>query len=517
MHTSGEQHVQTLEEHRGRGPTAGDGHLFAIRQQPGDLGLPQREAGARADMATALTSLEDELAGTGGEEPAEQTRRGHVQEGVDAGGFQGRRLGRAPAGDQRAGRADLADGLDLSRTDLRRGEAEDPDAPWGIPEQGPRLFQQGTDLVAAHQGQGEKRQATGVGHRLGELGPVTDPRHGSLRDRETQTPVGGKGRARGKRGKPNRGRKLALDSVPNRRDDAAGGDVPVGQRGREGAVLTDRQKLFAQVTGTETVCDSILVQLLAVELGNRQIGPDIHAMPGQDRGLAAVHAPDGGSDLGRQLHLPDKCELDVQHDADRPRGNSGRGGVRPHSTGGPHRPVQVTGCEQMLEQGERGQGADPAAGLASPGDQTVGTGRDRRPGLGNRGDLDEDAPAPGRGCGLDIPAPVGRPGIPDRLRLTDRHGLSRQYGLPDRGRRPGREDDGVHLGRQFPRPGRATGGHPHPERASRPASRVRERNARNGGVTSQVENTEPAGSDHSGDQPRIRLGEGSDGNDEVPQ
>ncbi len=104
-----------------------------------------------------------------------------MQEGVDAGRLQRRRLGRTPTGDQRAGRADVVDGLKLRGPDLRRGEAEDPDSPGGAREQSLRLLQQDPDLVPAHQGQREERQTAPVGHRPGELGPVADPGHGSLR------------------------------------------------------------------------------------------------------------------------------------------------------------------------------------------------------------------------------------------------------------------------------------------------------------------------------------------------
>ncbi len=166
--------------------------------------------------------------------------------------------------------------------------------------------------------------------------------------------------------------------------------------------------------------------------------------------------------------------------------------MRPHPAGGPHGQVQAVGGEQVLEQGERGQVADPAAGLAAPGDQAVGAGRGRHLRLRDRGDLDEDASAPDRRrrhVPLTVPPPVGR---------------------------PGGEDDGVHLGRQLPRAGGAADGHPYPERAARPAGRVRERGAR-GGVPPQVENAEAAGPGHRGHQACVRLGEGGDGDDEVPR
>ncbi len=74
VHAAREQQVQPGEERgAGRLPTLG-GHPLAIGQQPGDLCLPQRETRPRSHVAAALTSLEGELAGTVGEEPAEQAR-----------------------------------------------------------------------------------------------------------------------------------------------------------------------------------------------------------------------------------------------------------------------------------------------------------------------------------------------------------------------------------------------------------------------------------------------------------
>ena len=53
-------------------------------EQPLDLGVPQREARARADVAAALAALEDEAAGAVLEEPVQQARRRHVEVGRDA-------------------------------------------------------------------------------------------------------------------------------------------------------------------------------------------------------------------------------------------------------------------------------------------------------------------------------------------------------------------------------------------------------------------------------------------------
>ncbi len=409
MHAAGEQHMHTLEKLGAGLLPVLVGHPFAVGQQPRDLALPQRKARAWAHVATALASLEDELAGTVGEESAEQTRRGHMQEGVDAGRLQRGRLGRTPTRDQRARRTDGADRLQLGGTDLRRGESEYSNTPRCTGEQSGGLLQQRPGLGPAQQSKGEKRQATTVGHRPGELGPVTDPRHRPLRDRNAQTPVDREGRARGQRGEPRGGGEMLPDRLPDRCDDPAGGDVTISEQGREGSVLADRQELRTQVTGTQPVGDSGRVKIVTIKVGDRQVRTDVDTMPGDDRGLAAVHRPDGGSHIGPRFHLPDQGELDVEHDPVCSAGNRGCGGVRADPTGGPHRAVQL-GVQQMLEQCERGQVADPATRLTTPGDQAVRAGLDRRPRLYNRGDLDQDPTATPGGGGHDVPPRPGRAG-----------------------------------------------------------------------------------------------------------
>ncbi len=186
---------------------------------------------------------------------------------------------------------------------------------------------------------------------------------------------------------------MTVDRVTDRSHDPAGGNMTISQRCGKGTVLTDRQELAVQVTGAEPGRDITGLRLLAVQSGNRQVGSDVHPVAGDDRGLAAVHGPDGRGDRGRRFRLPDECELDVQHDPDGPAGDRGSGSVRADTAGGPHRPVQVVGREQVLEQGERCQVAHPATRLVPSGDQAVGAGRDRGPGFGNRDDLHEDAAA----------------------------------------------------------------------------------------------------------------------------
>jgi len=166
---------------------------MAERQQLLDLGLPQGEAGAGADMAAAFPALEHELAGPVAKEPVQQPGGGNVQERVDAGGFQRRRLGWTPACNEGARGADVVDHGQLGLPQLGWHEAQDPDAPGAIPEQRRGFLQQGADLVAAHQRQGEERQAAPLRHGQGERRPIADPGHGALRHRDGQASGGGEG------------------------------------------------------------------------------------------------------------------------------------------------------------------------------------------------------------------------------------------------------------------------------------------------------------------------------------
>jgi hypothetical protein len=95
-------------------------------------------------------------------------------------------------------------------------------------------------------------------------------------------------------------------------------------------------------------------------------------VPGHHRGLAAVHRADGGRDLTGQIHLTDQRELCVKHDAAGAAGHRRGRRVQPDATGGPDRDDQLRIGRQPLDQHERGEISDPAAGLTATGDEPVG-------------------------------------------------------------------------------------------------------------------------------------------------
>ena len=102
-------------------------------------------------MAAALGALEDELARPGLQELPQQAGRGHVQEGADAVLLQALGLRRPAAGDDGAGRPDLADHLELRGPELLGREPEDADAPWSLAESRGRLREQATRLLGVGQ------------------------------------------------------------------------------------------------------------------------------------------------------------------------------------------------------------------------------------------------------------------------------------------------------------------------------------------------------------------------------
>jgi hypothetical protein len=146
-----------------------------------ELRLPQGIARPRPGVAAALEALEHEAAGAVGQEAFEQPGRGHVQERADAGLLELGRLGRPAPGDQRQRRPHVADHGQLLLAQVLGDEAEHAHAPGPVPEPGSGLLQQGPDLaLTSQERQGEERQATTVGDRLGEPSPVGHAGHRAL-------------------------------------------------------------------------------------------------------------------------------------------------------------------------------------------------------------------------------------------------------------------------------------------------------------------------------------------------
>ena len=392
-------------DHRGRAGVvhpAGeeDGHLVGVaeREQVLDLGVPEGEARPGADVAAALTALEDELAGPLLEEEVEQAGRGHVQEGADARGLEGRGLRRAAAGDEGDGRADVVDDLELRLAHLGGHEAEDADAPRAVAEQRGGLFQQGADLVARHEGEGEEGQPAAVGHRGGEGGAVADARHGALGDRVAGAEGGGEGAALGEGRGRGGGIEVLVDGAAQALGHAAGGAEAVGEALGEGAVLAHGQELGAQVVGAEGG-HHVGGRRLRVGRGDGQVGAGEDAVPAEHHGLAAVHGPDGLADGGGQGGLAHEGQLRVEHDAHGPAGDGRRGGVAPDAPLGPDGAIGAG--DEGLEQDVGGQVADAAPALGPLGDEPIGAGRQGGVGLLGRAHLDEDS-ASGSSPGGDV-------------------------------------------------------------------------------------------------------------------
>ena len=238
-------------DHRGRAgvvDAAGEQHLAVggavgqLLEQDPQHRVPEHEARPRPDVAAALAPLEHEAARAVGEVQLQQPRRGDVQVGRDALGFELARLVGAAAGDQRERRPMLAHDLELLGAQLGRHEAEEPDAPGALAEERRASARAGRSAsAAAHQRQRQERQAAAVGDRRGELGAVADARHRPLDDR-----VAGAVRLRDAgafRERVALGERVAgaRDRRAQAHDDAGDGLEALCQRGGERGVLAERQ------------------------------------------------------------------------------------------------------------------------------------------------------------------------------------------------------------------------------------------------------------------------------------
>src|SRR5262245_21728557 len=127
-------------------------------EQPRDLRLPQREARARPDVTATLAALEHEAPRAIAQEQIEQPWRWHVKVGRGALRLERTGLRWPAAGDQRDRRRELADHGELLLANLRRYEAEDPDAPRPVAEQLLGFGEQRAYFFAGHQREREERQ-----------------------------------------------------------------------------------------------------------------------------------------------------------------------------------------------------------------------------------------------------------------------------------------------------------------------------------------------------------------------
>jgi hypothetical protein len=111
-----------------------DGELLWVIElfKQRELLLPEREGGARADVATALPAFKDEATRAISEEHLEQPGRWDVEVGLCPALFEITGLAGATARYKCEGWTDSVDGFHLLLTELFRDETEDSDAPGAI-------------------------------------------------------------------------------------------------------------------------------------------------------------------------------------------------------------------------------------------------------------------------------------------------------------------------------------------------------------------------------------------------
>ncbi len=224
-----------------------------------------------------------------------------------------------------------------------------------------------------------------------------------------------------------------------------------------------------------------------------QIGPGVEPVAAVQGGLTAVHRPDRRRHPLGQFQFLDERELGVEYDPRRATGDRGGRRGQADPTGGEDRHVPSGGGagavlgEQMLEQRERGQVTDRAAGLVTPCEQTGGASLDRGHGRADRGHLDPHLPA-------------------GRRHLTHR---------PASFRRAGGEHDEIHRVREVPRRQRTVGAHADAEGAGRPTGRVPQRTMCDGLGSSQVKHAAPTCARHGGDQGRCGFGKRCDHHNQI--
>lgn len=326
-----EQHVQ--------------GFGFGAGEQPFDLLLPQREGGARPDVAAALEPLEDESARALGEVALQQAGEGTCRwVRIPAASSGAACAGVPPAMIAYGGRASVT-AASCSRRSSGGAKPSSP-TPQGRSPSRPAVSasEKPAYVGALHDREREVRDPARGGHRRGEGGLVAHPCHRALRHgvRPPERPG------------PYRRFQVPGDGRPYGLQDAAGGPVAGGQPGRRSPVLPDGQQLGPQVAGAE--------QGGYGPLGRGQVGPCEHPVPVGRPGLGAVHRTQRGGDFLRQpgLALRGQGQLYVEQ---YPRGpaRDGRGRrVRADPAAGPYGDPDRGVAEELLEQDEGGRRAHPA-------------------------------------------------------------------------------------------------------------------------------------------------------------
>lgn len=193
----------------------------------------------------------------------------------------------------------------------------------------------------------------------------------------------------------------------------------------------------------------------------------------------------------KQRRLGQQSQLAVQDHACRAAGHRRGRRAGADASAGPHRQVQLRCAEELLEEDEGAQRADPAAALGTPGDQPVCSGASRRPCLVEVRDLHE-YPSAGGDVG-DLPRRFDAQDDGAGPVVTLRGAVPREIlGIGTAGRRD-----------------------PDPEPARRPAPQPVQRIPGPPVALSEVEYPEAAGPADGGGQPGVRFTEGGDANDQL--
>ena len=358
------------------------------------LGLPERKAAERPDMAAAFGAFEHEPAGTGLKELAEQPRRGDVQKGGDPLAFQRLGLGWPPARDDHMARAQFAYRFELVAPELGRRESEDADAPRPSRQRGLARCQHLARPVPPRQGERDEGQSALLGDGAGEFRLVADPGHRPLRHRQP-----------GSEGAAHRcpwAQRRRCRPVPHGLLDGLGhgsyrrgGIAPtLSEPAGEEAVLAHREQSGAQVVHAEPRGDTGGRFGTAPGSGRFGTAPGAgaaaqHPVTADDDGLRTVHGADRGRRLVRQAGLGEQRQLGVQHDPGRPAEHRPSRRARPDPAAGPHGDGHRGLGKQELEQDERAELPDPATALAAPGYQAVRPGASGVHGLVQVGHLNQ--------------------------------------------------------------------------------------------------------------------------------
>lgn len=476
MNPAGEQHPQRVAL----------GVLGRVEElgEDGDLRFPQRKTAPRPDMTAALRPLEGELTDADIQELPQHAGRGHVQERVDTGLFQRGRLRGPAARDDRAGRLEFPDDLQLCGPGALRSEAEHAHTPGPAVQCGTRLLQQGARLLRAGECQRQEGQRPVLGDRRGEPRLVTDPGHRPLREGQlgTQGPAHRRPAAQ----------RVERHVIPYRVAHGSGdrADRPtriaplLREAGGQEAVLSDGKQLRPQIAGTDHAG-----HFTWVVRNRRRVRPPApqHPVPARHDRLRTVQDPHGRSDVLREAALLQQGELRIQNNSGRTSDHGGRGGVRPDTAAGPDRQVQRRVRHQLLEEHKGAQLADPPATFTAAGDQSVRTAPGRLQRLRMARDLDEHPV---------VADDVGQPqrrlhAEHHRVHAPATHQLGRADGTP--------------------------GGHPHPERLRHPLPDRLQRLPGPPVPLAEVEHAKPTGPADGGDDSRIGFPERADPQDSIRQ